>query len=32
MNIKEVERIGKRWFDMRKKPDFNIADEIIDPN
>lgn len=32
MNVKEAERIGRRWFEMWNNPDFNIADEIIDPN
>ncbi len=33
MKIEETERIGKIWFeDMWSKPDFEIADRIIDPN
>ena len=32
MEIKESEQIGKLWFeDMWSKPDFTIADKIIDP-
>ena len=33
MEIKESEQIGKLWFeDMWSKPDFTIADKIIDPH
>jgi len=32
MNLKDVERIGRRWFEMWNIPDFNIADEIVDQN
>lgn len=32
MELKESEQIGKIWFeDMWSKPDFTIADKIIDP-
>ena len=32
MDVKEVKRIGKRWFEMWNTPDFDIADDIVDPN
>ena len=33
MEIKESEQTGKQWFeDMWSKPDYTIADKIIDPN